>query len=558
MLRRENHIVWKWVWQQAGRVKTDVLFLLLVQMLSGCCGVGYALILRRTIDWAVKGDKRGFCDSVVAFALVIAVQLLLRAYSRFLEEHGKSAMENCLKEKLFSNLLYADYRRVTAVHSGEWMNRLTSDTVVVAEGVVQILPGMAGMLTRLTGAAAAILWMEPKLGALLIPGGGLLLVLSYAFRKVLKRLHKQIQETDGRVRMLLQETLASLIVVHSFSAQPQSIEEAANRMKEHRRARMRRNHFSNLCNVGFGGVMYGTYVLGVAYCGYGLLQGAISYGTLMAVLQLINQAQSPLANITGYLPKYYAMLASAERLAEVEDYAAVRKAPVLPAETVRRFYREQLQAIVLERVSFRYEETSAVLSEYSIEIRKGEYVALLGPSGCGKSTLLKLLLCLLEPDEGSRYMRAKEGAQALSIPLTASWSRLFAYVPQGNFLMSGTIRSIVSLSAPAEKNNDNRLWEALQIACADSFLKETAPGLDTVLGEHGMGLSEGQMQRIAIARAVFADAPVLILDEATSALDEATEEQLLRNLRTMTDKTVLIVTHRQAALGICDRVLELV
>lgn len=558
MQQKNNHVIWKWLWQQVGQTKVEIAFLLVVQMLTGGCGVGYALLLRRTIDFAAERNQEAFLDSVMRFALLVAVQLLLRALARFLEEHGKSAVENCFKERFFSNLLYRDYGCITAIHSGEWMNRLTSDTVVVSEGIVQILPGMAGMMTKLAGAMVFIVWMEPRLGILLFPGGALLLALSYGFRRVLKRLHRQVQEADGRVRMLLQETLGSLIVVHSFAAQRLSLQEAKNRMTEHRKARMRRNHFSNICNIGFGAVMYGVYVLGLAYCGYGMLRGTISFGTLMAVLQLINQIQSPFANITGYLPKYYAMLASAERLAEVESYPAANEEGELSQEEVKLFYRTHMRSIVLEHIDFGYQKESKVLSDCSLSIRKGEYIALTGSSGGGKSTLLKLLLCLISPDEGERYLEAEMEGESRSVPLSASWGRLLAYVPQGNYLMSGTIRSIVAFSNPSEKEEDDKIWKALQIACADSFLMKTEQGLETILGEHGTGLSEGQMQRIAIARAVFADAPVLILDEATSALDEETERELLGNLRTMTDRTVLIVTHRQAVLDICDRQIELV
>ena len=194
-----------------------------------------------------------------------------------------------------------------------------------------------------------------------------------------------------------------------------------------------------------------------------------------------------------------------------------------------------------------------VLKNLSLEIKKDEYTAFTGTSGCGKSTALKLLMCVMQPDTGSRYYMNGQGEVR---ELTSAFRRLFAYVPQGNFLMSGTIREIVSFSDPVAVSDERRLKDALRIACADAFVSELEQGADTLLGEHGAGLSEGQMQRIAIARAIFSGSPVLLLDEATSALDTETEKRLLENLRSMTDKTVVIVTHRPAALSICDRVLE--
>ena len=198
------------------------------------------------------------------------------------------------------------------------------------------------------------------------------------------------------------------------------------------------------------------------------------------------------------------------------------------------------------------EGRTAALENLSLDIRKGETVAFTGHSGCGKSTALKLLMCIYPPDAGSRYLRFTDGSRQ---ELDARFRRLFAYVPQGNALMRGTLREVVSFAAPGRAGDDEALWRALEIACADGFVRELKEGLDTQLGERGAGLSEGQMQRIAIARAIFAESPVLLLDEATSALDGETERRLLENLRRMTDKTVVIVTHRPAALEICDRVL---
>jgi ATP-binding cassette subfamily B protein len=279
------------------------------------------------------------------------------------------------------------------------------------------------------------------------------------------------------------------------------------------------------------------------------MSGTVTYGTLTAIMQLIGQIQGPFYSISGYLPRFYAMTASAERLMEIETFADDGTAR--SADEVYEFYLDGLSALGLRDASFTYESDDAapvVLDGVSVEIRKGEYVAFAGHSGCGKSTVLKLLMCMYPLDRGERYIAGSEG----EIALDASWRRLFAYVPQGNALMNGTIREVVSFADPDAAHDEHRLRRALEIACADDFVED----LDTVLGERGSGLSEGQTQRLAIARAVFADCPVLLLDESTSALDEATERRLLYNLRDLTDKTVVIVTHRRAVLSICDRVLH--
>jgi ATP-binding cassette subfamily B protein len=285
----------------------------------------------------------------------------------------------------------------------------------------------------------------------------------------------------------------------------------------------------------------------------------MSYGTFTAVLQLIGQIQSPFANITGYLPKYYAMIASAERLMEAEDFADAVSENRLDKEEIQAFYQKDFLAVGLEDASFTYlppvseqghdrAVMPVVLEHIDLTIHKGEYIAFTGPSGCGKSTLLKLFMCLYPLDSGERYLEVKNGTK---LPLDETYIRLFAYVPQGNHLISGSIREVVTFGDSVQ--GDAAVWNALHIACADAFIRELPDGLNTQLGERGAGLSEGQMQRIAIARAVYSNAPILMLDEATSALDEQTEKKLIYNLRSMTDKTVLTVTHRQAILTICDR-----
>ena len=555
----------KWLYAVTERKKWNILWLIIVQALHGASGVLYALLLRNIVDSAVDGDRSGFWFNVLMIVLLVLAQVAMRAVIRWLEELSRASLENLFKQRLLNSILSKDFGTVSAVHSGEWLNRLTNDTVVVSQNSVEILPGLVGMIVKMVSAIAMMIVLDYRFALILLPVGIVLFFATYGFRKVLKRLHKNIQERDGKLRVFLQERLGSMMMIRSFAAEKQTEDEAIGKMSDHKKTRMKRVRFSNFCNIGFQTGMQGMYVGGVIYCGYGILTGAISYGTLTAITQLISQIQSPFANITAYLPKYFAMIASAERLMEIEEFE--NDSDVVPMEIgeTLAFYRTDFAAMGLDNAEFAYypsgdsvrklskETMPVVLKNISVKIKKGQYVAFTGHSGCGKSTVLKLLMCIYKLDGGRRYITDNSGNTE---ELSAKYHRLFAYVPQGNQLMSGSIRDVVCFADKSGLHDDERISNALKIACADEFVHELDDGVDTLLGERGTGLSEGQMQRIAIARAIYSQCPILLLDEATSALDEATERKVLENLRKMTDKTVVIVTHRPAALDICDRILQ--
>ena len=561
---RVNSHTLKWLYSVLGKKRNYIVILTLLQGMGGAAGVLYALLLRNIVDAAVTHNSVDFWRWMTSILILAGIQLALNTMIRWMAELSRATFENLFKTRLTDVLLHRDYLQVSAIHSAEWLNRLTSDTVVVADNCVDIIPGLSGMIVQLVCAVGMILILEPKLAFILIPSGFLLLFFTGLFRRVLKRLHKGIREADGRLRVFLQERISSMLVIRSYAAEAQTEVQAQEKMEKHKDARMRRNRFSNLCNIGFGTAMRGMTLLGVGWCGYGILIGTVSFGTLTAVIQLVSQIQTPFANITGYLPKYYSMLASAERLMEAERFTQEQEGAI-SVSIMQEFYHTKLAAIGLQDSSFTYFPVverindlsklgmPAVLRHINLEVRKGEYVAFTGPSGCGKSTVLKMLMCVYRLDSGWRYYIDTDNRQN---ELTPAFRRLFAYVPQGNVLMNGSIREVIAFAEPEAAGDNARIQRALEIVCAEDFVGELESGVDTLLGEHGAGLSEGQMQRIAIARAVFSEAPILLLDEVTSSLDSETECRLLNNLRSMTDKTVVIVTHRPAALTICDRVLQ--
>ncbi len=507
--------------------------------------------MRNLINAAVAGDAPGFWNGVLLFAVLIIVLVVFQAVRRFAQEHCRALIENTLKRRLFSNLVHGDVLQVQGVHTGEWANRFASDTQTVADGVVTIVPAVAGMAVQLFGSLLLLSIMLPGALWILVPVALAAILLTYRFRRSLKVQHKAICEADGRLRSFFIERLGSLAVIKSFLQEDETAREADGLMEDHYAARMRRNRLSNMCNTGFAVAMRGIYLLAVVYCGYGILQRTLSYGTLVAAIQLVGQVQSPLANITGCVPKIAALIGSAERLMEADEI----REQVVVHDLECGDCTCQFAGLEFKNVYFEYPRSSEGATTVAcpdLLVKKGEFVALAGPSGGGKSTTLRLMMALHPPTGGRCSVLLKDGGAE---PLTPAWRSLFAYVPQGNQLLSGTIRDVVAFGNEEAACRDDDIRAALYVACAD-FVWDLPDGMDTMLGEGGLGLSEGQMQRIAVARAVFANRPILLLDEATSSLDSANERRLLENLRAMTDKTVVIVTHRPAALEVCDRVVN--
>lgn len=280
------------------------------------------------------------------------------------------------------------------------------------------------------------------------------------------------------------------------------------------------------------------------------MEGRISYGTLTAVIQLIGQIQTPFANIGSTFPKYSQMLASAERLMELTEEGKLNTQKM--NDKTREEVYEKMQSICFRDVSFSYEVERPVLKQESFTVRKGEFVALIGSSGIGKSTVMKLLLSVYQPQAGDIQIQTDYGDLSLS-ELPAG---MFAYVPQGNYLMSGPIWEVVGFAEKSDTIDREKVEKSCKAACAHEFICELPNGYETVLGERGHGLSEGQMQRLAVARAVYSGCPILLLDEATSALDGDTERRMIAQLKQMSDYTVFLVTHRKDVWELCDRVLE--
>lgn len=532
----------KWIWQTAKPQLPLLVLLIFGNALSSVCAVSVALFSKWIVDAAQNGDLDRLFKTGFGLLAIVILQIALRILDNSLSVRISGKLEMACKRRLFSAILQKEYSAVTAYHSGELMTRLTSDITVVTDNATVLLPTATAMVTRLVFAFAVIVSLDVRFALLLLAAGVLLFVFTRAFRSKIKKLHKAVQASDGRLRAFLQESIESLLAVQVFGVQEKVTREADVRQSENFDAKIRRNRWSIAANAGFLAVFsFGTLVT-LLWCGWRLAAGAITFGTLTALLQLVNQVQTPLTNLSGLMPKYYSMLSSAERLLEIED---------LPDEAqtgAKTMPTKDFESARFCGVSFAYGQNE-VFTDADFEIRKQDFVVISGISGIGKSTLFKLLLGVLTPDGGEITVTA--GGR--TYPADKNTRGLFAYVPQGNLLFSGTVRDNIRFIK--EDATDEEVLRAAKIACADTFIDELPAGLDTLLGEGGSGLSEGQMQRIAVARAILTDAPVLLLDEATSALDEETEARLLQNIRALENKTCLIISHKKAAYAVCTREL---
>ena len=539
----------KWMWGTFHKERWQVFVLIVANVINAVVTVLYAGFSQKVIDAAAteKSIKRVVYYSV-CFLFLVLFQLFLTLLSRSFSERYKARIEVTLREYILNLVMRKEYSKITKYHTGELQNRMTSDVQTISDGFTTILPNLIYFIVKLASSFIYLVVIDRIFAVVFLVGGVFVFCCTMMFRGVLKKLHKRVQETEGKVRSYIQEILTSLLVVKSFVAEDKVINEADELMEENYKTKMRRRLFGIFANAGINVTFNVGFVFALAFGAYRLLNG-MSFGRVTSMIQLVNQIQAPFASLSSILPKYFALLASCERIIELDgvpDEAETNDKNV----DVNKVY-ESLKAIKFENISFSYDR-DIILDNTSLTVNKGDFIAIMGISGIGKSTLLKLLLGVFKVNGGDIYLDTDMG----KIEVNKHTRKLFSYVPQGNFLLSGTIRDNLTFINPDV--TEDEITQAIEISCSDSFLYDLPEGLDTVIGERGIGLSEGQLQRLAIARSILSESPIMLLDEATSALDEATELRFLQNLKNMKNKTCIIVSHKTAALEICNKHIQII
>ncbi len=535
----------RWLFDRVKRRIPAIVLMCVLQVGGALLGVAMALGTKEIIDAAVVGDAVAFGRACLLQGSVMIGLLLCQLFSRNFKEILLAELDRDWKRTLVHGLLHGEYADVKEYHSGELINRLNNDVRLVNEGMLNTLPNVLSMLARLAAVMVVLAAMDWRLTVLIVTLGSVVVAVMSLLRSRLKILHKRVSEQEGRVSAFLQETLENLLVVQAMDIAGE-IERREETLLAHRyEVQRKRKNATLLANTGINVLSLGARFFALLWCAARLLNGRISFGSLTAVTQLVGQLQAPMVTLSGIIPQYIAMTASAERLMELE---AVGGKPVPVREDIDRMYA-QMETLGAEALTFSYGR-DLILQQASFALPKGAFAVITGRSGIGKSTLLKLLLGVFRQQSGQLFVQS--GSQRTA--LDRSTRGLFAYVPQGNLLFSGTLRENLTVTAPDA--SPEQIKQALYVSAMDEFLPQLPQGLDTQLGEGGAGLSEGQAQRLAIARAVLGGAPVLLLDECTSALDEQTEKKVLQRLRALPDHTCIAVTHRPAAVALCDWQLE--
>lgn len=544
MKNQSNKSTLKWIYRRIKRFLPAIIATALISAVTAVSYVVLALLTKRVLDIATGDAAGNLAAAGAALFAVIALQVTAGACQSLLNAYTNGKLTMSLREYLFTVICKKKYEDISPYHSGDILNRITSDVDTVVSSSVTIIPNSVSIFTKIIAGLGAMVFMNPILALIILLLGVTVPAIGRFISKKYKYMHKECQRTEGRTRSFMQECFENIVVIKTFASEGPFIKRLQRYMDDNFKLKIKRTGISIAATISLYTFFTIGYYAVLLWGAGGLSKGTLTYGTLMAFLQLISQLRSPLQNVSGILPQYYSAIASAERLTELEGLRD--ETSLLKSEDADKL-KADFKSIEAKNLCFGYGAKN-ILENCSFTAEKGDIIAITGESGSGKSTLFKLILGLYSPASGSLTVNGE-------IPTDASVRPLFAYVPQGNMVLSGSIRDNISLCNPDV--DEESIINAAKAAEIYDYIAALPDGLDTMLSERGAGLSEGQIQRISIARALITEAPVLLLDEATSALDEATETRVLENIRRMTGKTVLFITHRNTSLKACDKIMHI-
>ena len=529
------------VWSLSRPVRWRVAVTIGVGVVRIAASLSFVWVSKYLVDIAtgVRNDSLG--PAIGLFLGIMAVQLGVIIFGNWWDSYNQVKTQNILRKDIFGHVLKSRWDGRERFLSGDTVNRLEEDIRVISELICERIPGLVITIVQLLAASAYLLVLAPNLLWVLIILMSAAVLGSKMFFRQIRRLMARIRSRESEMQQLMQESLQHRVLVLTLTNVERVLEKFGwlqADVEDNTRKRLNYNAVARgLMFLGFQAGHAAAFLWGIV----GILHGTVTYGTMTAFLQLVSQVQRPIAEFGRQIPAFITALTSVERLMELLE---LEEEPA--TEAIRL---DGAPEVKVTRLTYRYPDSpEEVLRDFSCSFPSGSLSAIAGPTGIGKSTLILLILGLLKPTEGSVTIGG--------IPAGSALRSNFMYIPQGNSLLSGTIRSNLQLAAP--QASEEELFQALDTAMA-GFVRSLPSGLDTPCGEVGSGLSEGQAQRIAIARALLRPGGILILDESTSALDPATEQQLLENLhsRYHGEKTILFISHREAVTQFADHIVTL-
>lgn len=540
---------WKWILTYTRRYRRAVWAYTVLGVISSTLGLVSAVASKYTIDIITGYDSSQLWFVILVMLLSALIGLLLRSVTSRISTRITLWVNNDIQAEVYDRLLNADWQELNRFSSGDLLNRLTGDTGSVAGNAIHWLPDLIVAAYSFLATLAVILHYDWVMALLALASAPFLLLTSRRLIGGMRSHQQHLRQVSSQLMAYETESLHNLDAIKGFGITGRYSDGLRQQQEDFRQASLDYNLFSIKTEALLSILGSAVQMAAFCYCLYLLWSDRILYGTMTLFLSQGTKLTSAFNSLVRTVPNFLSASVSARRIRDLFD---LPPEPAQPLDEALERAAAKGFTVQVEAADFAYDPAQPVLRRAALTAAPGEIVALVGPSGGGKTTMIRLLLGLIHPSEGRACLRTCDGQQ---LEMDAALRRFFSYVPQGNTLLSGTIADNLRMVRP--EADDAALEQALRAACAWEFVSKMPEGLNATVGEHGHGLSEGQAQRIAIARALLRDAPVLLLDEATSALDVATERAILRNLvREYPHKTCIVTTHRPTVIGLCQRVYQ--
>lgn len=532
----------RWLFSYSRPYLGKIGLVVVLGVLNTVASLAMVQVSKSIIDNATFGNE--FVRLLVIYMLLVFGMQALSVVNSLLTALLTEKFSFGIRKQIYDKIIQSHWMDVKKYHTGDLMTRLTSDAGNIADGIISTIPGIFLLVIELVMVFFTLFQYSRLLAVLALLVAPVAAFTSWLLGRKLKVLQGKVQESEAAYRSFLQESLANLLIVKAFANEEYSVDRLTRLREERFKWVFRRTKMSLFSSTTMSISFQIGYIAAFSYGVFQIANGSITYGTMSVFLALVNRVQAPVLQLAQQIPRIVMILTSAGRVMELQDIPVEEKQP------------EQIKpegiGVRVEGLSFGY-TAETVLEDTALEIRPGEFVAIIGESGIGKTTLIRLMMSFMSNYRGNITYFNQAGEQEKA---NAGSREFIAYVPQGNTLFSGTIRENIRMGNL--EASEEEIFQALRMAAAYDFVMELPEGLDTIIGERGHGLSEGQAQRIAIARAFVRRAPFLILDEATSALDEKTELFVLQGLQELQPKpTCLIITHRRSILTYCDREIRI-